>query len=173
MARGERSGRIEIGCLRCSARLSVLPVMERLVSRPLLWILALAIPFAWPIVWPLATPLPPPLLHRVPALELLDEGGHPFGTTELRGKIRLAGFIFRRCASPRPAITAPEIRQVVVKGLKAGFDRDGSAPGGISHDAHLVLVDGGGRLRGVYDSSEPDAVDRVVRDVGLLVNRGA
>jgi len=203
-------------------------VLSRLVSRPLFWLLALAVPFSWPLVWSLATPLPPrlPVLGPVPEFELVDQAGHPFGTRELRGKAWLAGFIFTRCPDQCPAITRkmaeiqgrtrqlepafhlvsisvdpgfdtperldryarqyrasprlwsfltgpePAIRETVVRGLKASFDRDGAAPGGISHDAHLVLVDAEGRVRAAYDTSEPDAVDRAVRDVGLLVNRG-
>lgn len=202
-------------------------MLQRLVARPLFWVLVLAVPFSWPFVWSLATPMPPrlPVLAPVPAFELVDEAGHPFGTRELRGTVWLASFIFTRCPDECPAITrrmaeiqgrtrqlepafhlvsisvdpgfdtperldryarqyrasprlwsfltGPEqaIRDTVVKGLKASLER-GDAPGGISHDAHLVLVDGEGRVRGYYDSSEPDVVNRVVRDVGLLVNRG-
>ncbi len=203
-------------------------MLERLVSRPLFWILALAVPFSWPIVWSLTAPRPArlPTLQQVPAFELVDQGGRPFGTAQLRGKVWLAGFVFTRCPTLCPAITrkmaevqartrqlepdfrlvsfsvdpafdtperleryarqyrasprmwsfltgpAPAIRAAVVGGLKAGLEGEGGAPEAISHDAHLVLVDGEGRVRGVYDTSEPDAVDRVVRDVGLLVNRG-
>jgi hypothetical protein len=35
-----------------------------------------------------------------------------------------------------------------------------------------VLVDGAGRIRGYYDPEAADAVDRVVRDAALLLNRG-
>jgi protein SCO1/2 len=37
---------------------------------------------------------------------------------------------------------------------------------------HLVLVDGQSRIRAYYDPEERDAVERVVRDAALLVNRG-
>jgi cytochrome oxidase Cu insertion factor (SCO1/SenC/PrrC family) len=43
---------------------------------------------------------------------------------------------------------------------------------GIFHGSHLVLVDGQGRVRAYYDSDDEKVVDRVVRDVGLLLNRG-
>jgi protein SCO1/2 len=43
---------------------------------------------------------------------------------------------------------------------------------GISHGTQLVLVDRDGRIRGYYDPQEAGAVDRIVRDAALLVNRG-
>ena len=42
----------------------------------------------------------------------------------------------------------------------------------ISHGTQLVLVDREGRIRGYYDAEEAGAVDRIVRDAALLVNRG-
>jgi protein SCO1/2 len=42
----------------------------------------------------------------------------------------------------------------------------------IGHGGHFVLVDAKMQIRGYYDSSSPDAVDAIVRDAGLLANRG-
>jgi protein SCO1 len=42
----------------------------------------------------------------------------------------------------------------------------------ISRGTQLVLVDRQRRIRGYYDPQEADAVDRIVRDAALLVNRG-
>jgi protein SCO1/2 len=42
----------------------------------------------------------------------------------------------------------------------------------VSHGTHLVLVDGQSRIRAYYDPEDADAVERVVRDAALLVNRG-
>ena len=50
---------------------------------------------------------------------------------------------------------------------------DPKRPGGDAfHGTHLVLVDGEGRIRGYYDPEDAGAVERVVRDAALLVNRG-
>jgi protein SCO1/2 len=70
--------------------------------------------------------------------------------------------------------TIEAVRETVVRGLRIHMGRDPDLPGGegIFHGTHLVLVDGQGRIRGYYDPDEADAVDRVVRDAALLVNRG-
>jgi hypothetical protein len=55
--------------------------------------------------------------------------------------------------------------------VSLGRDPGDPSPAGISHGSHLVLVDGDARIRGYYDPQDPGAVDRVVRDAALLVNR--
>jgi protein SCO1/2 len=210
---------------------SLQEVVSRLVARPLFWILLLALPAAWPVIWTLKTPVPPklPVLVTLPAFRLTDQAGRPFGSKELEGRAWVASFIFTRCATICPAITAkmarvqdrtrnlgaafhlvsfsvdpefdtPErlatyarahrasprlwtfltgpddqVKAAVVDGLKIAVGRERSDDGrfeGIFHGSHLVLVDQRGRVRGYYDSDDPDAVDRVVRDAGLLANRG-
>ena len=205
--------------------------LSRLVARPLFWLAVLAVPAAWPIVWSLATPVPPklPVLATLPAFRLTDQAGRPFGSEELEGRAWVASFIFTRCDTICPAITArmariqdrtrnlgtafhlvsfsvdpefdtperleayarahrasprlwsfltgPEaaVKEAVVGGLKVALGRERSEDGrfeGIFHGSHLVLVDQRGRVRGYYDSDDADAVDRVVRDAGLLANRG-
>jgi protein SCO1/2 len=206
-------------------------VVSRLVARPRFWLALLAIPAAWPIIWSLKTPVPPklPVLASIPAFRLTDQAGRPFGTSELEGKAWVASFIFTRCATICPAITAKmariqdrtrnlgaafhlvsfsvdpeydrperleayarahrasprlwsfltgpeaEVKEAIVTGLKVAVGREKSDDGrfdGIFHGSHLVLVDQRGRIRGYYDSEDGDAVDRVVRDAGLLANRG-
>jgi protein SCO1/2 len=202
----------------------------RLTGRPLFWIALVAAMASWPIAWSLRTPLPPPLpvLAEIPRFELVDQEGRPFGSRELEGRVWVASFIFTRCTTICPAITAqmariqgrtrelapafhlvsfsvdpgydtperlaiyarahrasprlwsfltgPEeaVKGAVVQGLRVSMGRDAAdtGPGGIFHGSHLVLVDGRGRIRGFYDSEEEKVVDRVVRDAGLLVNRG-
>jgi protein SCO1/2 len=67
------------------------------------------------------------------------------------------------------------IKDIVVNGLKVYME---NAPGleddlnAIMHGTHFVLVDDQMRIRGYYDSNEEDAVDRLLRDAGLLANRG-
>ncbi len=205
--------------------------VSRLVGRPAFWAVLLAAIFTWPVARALRTALPPPLpeLATLPSFELLDQQARPFGTRDLDGKVWVASFIFTRCATICPRITArmaqvqdrtrqlapafhlvsfsvdPEydtparladyarahrasprlwtfltgreesVKQAVVGGLKIsmGTERgDGGGPEEIFHGSHMVLVDARGRVRGYYDPEDPQAVDRVVRDAGLLVNRG-
>jgi protein SCO1/2 len=206
-------------------------VVSRLVARPAFWLALLAIPAAWPLIWSLKTPVPPrlPVLVSLPAFQLTDQAGRPFGTRDLEGRAWVASFIFTRCATICPAITAKmsriqdrtrnlgaafhlvsfsvdpgydtperlaeyarahrasprlwsfltgpeaEVKEAVVNGLKIAVGREKSDDGrfdGIFHGSHLVLVDQRGRVRGYYDSDDRDVVDRVVRDAGLLANRG-
>jgi protein SCO1/2 len=91
---------------------------------------------------------------------------------------RLAEYARGARASPRMWTfltgSADAVRDTVVRGLRVSMGQDEAGPGGegVSHGTHLVLVDGQGRIRGYYDPDAPGAVDRVVRDAALLVNRG-
>jgi protein SCO1/2 len=82
--------------------------VARIVGRPGFWALFVGAIFSWPIVWTLNTPLPPrfPVLAELPRFELTDEEGRPFGTAELEGQVWVASFIFTRCTTICPAITA-------------------------------------------------------------------
>jgi protein SCO1/2 len=64
------------------------------------------------------------------------------------------------------------IEEVVTRGFKEVLERDGkTGPDdflSIVHGGHFVLVDRAGHIRGYYDSSEPSAVDAVVRDAARL-----
>jgi protein SCO1/2 len=214
---------------RAGARLQDL--VSRLVARPGFWLALLAVPAAWPLIWSLKTPVPPrlPVLATLPAFQLTDQAGRPFGSQALEGRAWVASFIFTRCATICPSITAKmtriqartrnlgsafhlvsfsvdpeydtperlqayarahhasprlwsfltgpeeEVKAAVVDGLKVAMGREASADGrldGIFHGSHLVLVDQRGRVRGYYDSDDPEVVDRVTRDAGLLANRG-
>ncbi len=61
-----------------------------------------------PFAWNLNHPRPPPLpvLAKLPAFQLTDEHGRHFGSAELAGKVWLASFIYTRCDTICPAITA-------------------------------------------------------------------
>jgi len=66
------------------------------------------------------------------------------------------------------------IKATVVEGLKIAMGNnspDGNFAG-IFHGSHFVLVDPKGQIRGYYDSNDADAVDRVLRDAGWLLNVG-
>lgn len=51
--------------------------------------------------------------------------------------------------------------------LAHGGNQDGHQP--IQHSARLVVVDGQGRIRQYYDSNDADVLQRVKRDVNLLL----
>lgn len=67
-------------------------------------------PFLWAglaglIIIPLIRPLfrnqppPPPVLLQLPDFELVDQGGRPFGSAQLRGKVYLVSFFYTACRS--------------------------------------------------------------------------
>jgi protein SCO1/2 len=183
----------------------------------------------WPIARAVLTPLPPPLplYSTLPEFLLTDQFGEPRGAGDLRGRVWVAGFVFTRCPSTCPVVTAtmldvqrrakhlgnsfrlvsisvdpahdtPErlaeyaqashvrpqswffltgdpdvIRRLVVKDFKLALDDappDSVEP--ILHSTRLVLVDQKMGIRGYYDSTDPAAMDNLLRDAGLLANRG-
>lgn len=69
-------------------------------------------------------------------------------------------------------LTGPstEVQKAVTDGFKIPVDRTGGEDDFLSivHGVHLVLVDGQGRIRGYYDSTDPDALERLVRDVARV-----
>ena len=66
------------------------------------------------------------------------------------------------------------MRETVVDGLKMVMEQGAEGdPDAIFHGSHLVLVDGTGRIRGYYDTSAPDVIERVARDGRALVESGA
>ncbi len=204
--------------------------VARLVAHPLFWALLVAAVAAAAIASSLRFRVPPPLpvLAELPPFELVAQDGRPFGSRELEGRVWVTSFIFTRCTTICPAITArmariqdrtrglapafhlvsfsvdpgydtparladyarahrasprlwtfltgPEeaVKEAVVSGLRVSMGRgSGRGPEDVFHGGHLVLVDGRGRIRAYYDPEDGEAVDRVVRDAGLLVNRGS
>jgi protein SCO1/2 len=205
--------------------------IARIASSPVFWVMVIGAVFTWSIAWTVRTRLPPPLpvLAELPRFELTDQEGRTFGTRELEGRAWVASFVFTRCATVCPAVTAkmariqgrtrqlapafhlvsfsvdpefdtperlaayarahrasprlwsfltgaePVVKAAVVDGMKIAMERQGGPDGrfeGVLHGSALVLVDQRGRVRGYYDSNDDVAVDRLVRDAGLLVNRG-
>jgi len=49
-------------------------------------------------------PKPPPVLSTLPEFSLVDSGGRPFGSAELRGQVWIASFFFTRCPSVCPLL---------------------------------------------------------------------
>ncbi len=48
---------------------------------------------------------------------------------------------------------------------------DQDEPGGFLHSGAFLLVDGDGRIRGVYDGTKSDQVDRLIADIPKLLNQ--
>ncbi len=48
---------------------------------------------------------------------------------------------------------------------------DQQEPGGFLHSGAFLLVDGKGRIRGVYDGTKSDQVDRLLADIPKLLNQ--
>lgn len=91
----------------------------------------------------------------------------------------LAAYARKHKVSPRMwhLLTGPldDIRQTVEGGLKMamGAPAEGEQDfASIFHGTHLVLVDAQLQVRGYYDSSEPETMDRLLADATMLINRG-
>jgi protein SCO1/2 len=208
-----------------------LQAATRLMTRPAFWVVLVLAVFGWRVASVVfsSAPKPLPTLIQLPAFSLVDQEGKAYGTKELQGHVWVGGFIFTRCVTICPAITAkmhriqertrdltptfhmvsfsvdpeydtPEVltayakehladprqwtfltgsetamKQAVVDGMKIAMEKQVAADGeflGVLHGGHLVLVDGKGQVRGYYDSEEEGAVNRIVRDAGLLVATG-
>jgi protein SCO1/2 len=96
----------------------------KVVGSPLSWLAIIAIGVTVPVVTRLRTPAPPPLpvLGELPAFSLIDQDGQRLGKAELAGKVWMAGFIFTRCPTICPAITATMARiQKRARGIENDF----------------------------------------------------
>jgi protein SCO1/2 len=194
------------------------------------WAALAALGLVVPIATRVLRPPPPPLqvLSTLPAFALTAEDGRPFGSAELEGKVWVAGFIFTRCPTICPAITATmgriqhrarqiapafrlvsfsvdpaydtpavlaayaqkhkasprlwrfvtgdlaQVKTTITDGLKIAMGEPAGEQdfASVFHGTHFVLVDGKRRVRGYYDSSSADVVDRVLGDAAMLINRG-
>jgi protein SCO1/2 len=170
----------------------------------------------------------------LPEFRLTDQRGQAFGSRELAGKVWLADFMFTRCPTACPALTAtmkrvrtqdPEVgrrlhfvsftidpghdtppvllayarqhrateawsfltgsyealEETIVRGFKVSTGREEESADArgeaipdartaeVMHGTHLVLVDAARRIRGYYNSSDSDAVDRIVRDARVVL----
>jgi len=47
------------------------------------------------------------------------------------------------------------------------------APGGYEHSGAFILVDGQGHIRGVYNGTEQESVDKLIRDIKTLLAENA
>lgn len=63
--------------------------------------------------------------------------------------------------------TEADIQRIVVKGFKSAMTKEEAAMG---HSERLLLVDGDGAIRGIYDSDTDDGVASLIRDADVLLN---
>lgn len=68
--------------------------------------------------------------------------------------------------------------RLAIEGFKLGVEevppeRLPQGDGPFLHSSHFVLVDGSGRLRGYYDSTDETALDRLRRDLGAVQSERA
>jgi len=95
-----------------------------LVVKPLFWVAVVLVGLAVPVLNQVLRPAPAPLpvLGTLPDFRLLDQQGQPFGGAELKGYVWVAGFIFTRCPTICPAITARMAKvQHRARGIEQGF----------------------------------------------------
>jgi protein SCO1 len=98
--------------------------LASLVARPRFWALVVGVGLAIPVLGQVRrTPAPAlPVLGTLPEFRLIDQEGNPFGTAELRGYVWVAGFIFTRCPTICPALTARMGKiQHRARGIEEGF----------------------------------------------------
>lgn len=80
--------------------------IQRLIKKPLFWILFCSLSLVLPVVKSMNRVLPPelPVLFQLPEYSLTNEYSETFGSKDLRGKIYLANFLFTTCPSTCPAL---------------------------------------------------------------------
>jgi protein SCO1/2 len=81
--------------------------VARLVGKPWFWILAIAVVFVLPIGRALARsiPQPPALKLQLPDFQLVDQRGQPYGSSDLKGRIWVADFVFTSCPTVCPKLS--------------------------------------------------------------------
>lgn len=112
------SSRSALGAARFHA------LLRAAVGRPLVWAAVIATLAAWPVTWSLRTrvPPPPPVLGTLPAFQLTDQDGRPFGSADLSGRVWVASFLFTRCDTVCPAVTREVARiQARTRNLEPAF----------------------------------------------------
>lgn len=79
-----------------------------LVGKPWFWVLGIALIVIGPLSRALSHRVPPPPAMKIPlpAFELTDERGQPFGTEQLKGRVWAADFVFTSCPTVCPKLTA-------------------------------------------------------------------
>lgn len=66
-------------------------------------------------------PDPPPVLRQLPQWRLVDQNGESFGSDDLAGEVYVASFLFTRCATVCPRLTA-SLRQLERRYREEGLE---------------------------------------------------
>lgn len=74
-------------------------------------------------------PPPPPIDAHLPGFELVDQAGEPFDNADMRGKVWVVGFVFTRCQSLCPPVSAAMTR------MQEHIERSQ-----IDDDVHLLTI---------------------------------
>jgi protein SCO1/2 len=78
----------------------------RFLARPVIWASVIATVMVVSIALAVTRKLPdpPPVVVTLPSFSLMSEKGVPFGSTELRGKVWIASFMFTSCPTVCPKL---------------------------------------------------------------------
>jgi protein SCO1/2 len=113
----------------------------------------------------------PPVLARYAARFHADPDRWLFLTGEERAIFALArdGFHMAAFAAPVPAATPTALERAFPDEEARRGPPAAAGADGLFHDPRFALVDRDGRIRGYYSSLDPEAVERLVRDVKNLL----
>jgi protein SCO1/2 len=157
---------------------------KRIAGNPGFWLLFVALGLAVPVLTRVLAPAAPPLpeLGTLPPFALVDQDGRAFGSNELQGKVWLAGFIFTRCPTICPAITATMGRiQHRARGLEPDFrlvsfsvDPDYDTPARLQAYAatHKASPRMWSFLTGSYEAVKQTVVDGLKIAIGTEAREG-
>lgn len=66
--------------------------------------------------------------------------------------------------------TRDSVYTLAEKSYLVSVQEDGQAPGGYVHQGWFVLIDKDRRIRGAYDGTQADQVDKMMKDMDILLN---
>ena len=94
-------------------------------------------------------PPPPPIDAHLPPFELVDQRGETFDNADMRGKVWVVGFIFTRCQSLCPPVSAAMVR------MQEHIERSQ-----IDDDVYLLTISVD------PDHDRPDILKKYAADIG-------
>jgi protein SCO1/2 len=80
---------------------------QRITGSPLFWVAIVLVAFAMPLARTFARARREPVMTMwpLPAWQLTDQDGHPYGSRDLAGRVYIANFIFTTCVLECPRLT--------------------------------------------------------------------
>jgi len=64
-----------------------------------------------------------------------------------------------------------DVFEIAEKGYFSQAYKDSDAPGGYAHSGAFILVDANKHIRGVYDGTDVDEVNRLINDMHILLRK--